>query len=206
MLLDRIAAAGFIGSLAGIVLFMPAYAQTERERQGVLTILLSDYLGSRLVGKVVIIGTDGSKVYDQTVDSVSRVQLPYGTYTVSLDHDVMVPVNRTVTIDRNEVFLILPTRLGSNDAGLNDPTTVSIRVRPNKSCSGNEILWAKLVGVFSDYSAVNAISANGFALFDRVFYGQYLLIIVDGDQVRATKLIDPKGKLTNIDVELTGCR
>ena len=83
--------------------------------------------------------------------------------------------------------------------------SVSIRVASAKSCVDSGMLWAKLSGVFSDYAAERQISPAGFVLFEPVEPGTYLVMIVDGQHVRAVQPLKTMGKISVINIALPPC-
>lgn len=205
--LGRMLAKAVCRVVIGLVAFNARMlAQGEQPNYGSLTVLLSDYWGHPVTGRISIVDTHGVSIYDEMVNSRLTIRLTYGRYVVGLMDEFFVPIRREVTIDRDQAFLVLPARLAEiNDAQPDQFTDVSIRVQPASACSANTKLWAKMIGVFSDYSATSIISPYGFALFESIYYGRYVLLVLDGEEVRATRFVDPKGKITTVNVELSAC-
>jgi hypothetical protein len=88
----------------------------------------------------------------------------------------------------------------------NDPVSVSLRVQNPATCTRGGFLWAKLTGLFSDYSAERKISTHGFALFEPVEVATYIVMVIDGEQVRALQPVKTWGQVTNVDISLTPCK
>jgi hypothetical protein len=117
-------------------------------------------------------------------------------------------VSRELTIDQPEALFVLSEPFNNfvSDLTSPQPFAISIKVQPVKPCAPGGSLWAKLVGVYSTYSSERKIGPNGFALFDAIDDGQYLLMIVDGTQIRATQLVKTDRKVTTVSITPQDCK
>lgn len=191
-----------------VCLAIPAMAaQSPETPYGVLTIRLVSLDGRSLPsGKLSVYSSDNTLTYSAWARNEAKVRLPYGDYAVKFESEFLKPATRAVKINRPDCFMVLGTDMASVVLDMIlDPVAVSVRVRDPESCTPAAELWAKLVSVYCDYVAERPIGPNGFALFDPVDTGKYLLIIVDGEHIRATKGVDTSGKITVVDVKLDAC-
>jgi hypothetical protein len=180
--------------------------QNQTTDHGRLSIKLLDYSGREVSATLSIASADTRVIFQQNVKGGATTDVPYGSYLISLSDDFLLPAKREVNVDHPETFVTLVTRINEfNDLGLGAPTSVSIRLQPAKSCSADGYIWVKMVGVYADFSAERKVSPGGFALFEPIYYGQYLLLVLDGGRVRTTQILDPKGKVTTIDIRLPDC-
>lgn len=181
--------------------------QDQQTDHSSLSVKLLDYSGEQVSGTLSITSVGAPRiVFQQSVKGGITTSVPYGRYLITFSDDFLLPMKREVKVDRPETFVTLVTRTNEfNDLGLGKPTSVSIRLQPAKACSTDGYLWAKMVGVYADYSAERKVSPAGFALFEPIYYGQYLLMVIDGGRVRATQMIEPTGPITMIDIRLPVC-
>lgn len=185
-----------------------SFGQTEPPKSSSVTFeFVSNRGGAPLSGRFVIDSSNG-RVYDAKVTQEVTVRLPYGKYLVLYEDSIYSPVSREVRVDQPEAFFVLSEPLNNfvSDEADGKPSAISVRVQPIQTCSPGGALWAKLVGVYSAYSAERKIGPNGFALFDAIDDGQYLLMIVDGAEVRATQLVKTDRKITTVSVTPQECK
>src|SRR5579884_1552963 len=194
------------------LLLIPLYVpdvrcQSEPAQTGKLTIHMTSFLGGKLPkGQLSIYSNKRELIYSATVEDEAATRLPYGDYTVEFKSGFLQPVSRKIAIHRPDCFVVLATDMEHVVLDMpNDPVSVSIKVTSAKSCVAGGLLWAKLAGVFSDYAAERPISSGGFALFEPVEPGAYVVIIVDGQHVRVVQAVTTKGKVTVINLALPAC-
>ena len=182
--------------------------QTQDQQRAKVTVKIVDNRGAAIPsGTLSIRSGDGAAIYSAQVRSTVSLDLPYGRYVVSFETEFFRPVRREVTINQREELIVLATHMDRVVLDVrHDPISVSLHVTPGTACSDDGILWARLVGVFSDYSAVRRVSPMGFALFEPVEFGTYTVLIVDGSAVRATKIFDTTRSVTVVDVPLSECK
>jgi hypothetical protein len=157
-------------------------------------------------GALSVRSKSGQTVYSEPIKQYGAIRLPYGEYTVTFQTQFIKAVSRKVVIATREAFLVLGTNMEDYVLDMpNDPVSVSIRARPSDSCASGQVLWAKLAGVFSDYVAEQKIGPGGYALFEPVEVGTYVVLVVDGTKVRATEILSTKGPITTVDVPLSPC-
>jgi hypothetical protein len=107
-------------------------------------------------------------------------------------------------IDKPESFIELASAFVPE--GGNPPASISIKVDPATSCTADGSLWAKLVGVYSlDEMERRIVVPGGYALFEPVAAGSYVLIVVDGLRVRAALPIETTRPLVTATVKLSTC-
>jgi hypothetical protein len=168
---------------------------------------LTSFTGSHLpAGRVVIRSKQGTVVYEATVTNQTQLPLPYGDYTVDFKSDLFKPVRRAVKIDKENCFAVLATEM--EDIILDvafDSVAISVRVHPSASCAANGFLWARLMGVFSQYFAETKITQSGFGLFDSVPVGTYIVVVIDEGRVRAAQPITTKGPVSVADIATSNC-
>ncbi|HEY3743972.1 MAG TPA: hypothetical protein VGL53_29210, partial [Bryobacteraceae bacterium] len=66
-------------------------------------------------------------------------------------------------------------------------------------------LWARLFSAFGDGAVERPIGGGGYALFEDVSLGTYVLVVYDGEQVRALRTVEAKDMRGKVRVELTSC-
>jgi hypothetical protein len=161
-----------------------AFAQNALNLQGTLTINLTDTRGLKLPrGKLSIKSNEGSIVYAAEVGGQAVIRLPYGRYTITFEADWFRPARRDVVVDGPECFVELAATFVPE--GGSAPGSISIKVDPATSCASEGSLWAKLIGVYSQEVAERHVGSAGFALFEPVESGTYVVIVVDGQKIRA---------------------
>jgi hypothetical protein len=182
--------------------------QSGGRKDATLTVrIVSRFGGAMPGGRLSIRSRNGVFAYEAGVKSEISVSLPYGEYLVSFRGDFLAPVERGVTVDRPECFTVLATDMDRVVLDVkHDSVSISVRVQPATSCAGGGLLWAKLAGVFSDDSSERRIGSAGFALFDPVEAGTYVLVIVDGPEVRAAQVVVTSGPTTVANVALAPCK
>jgi hypothetical protein len=191
--------------------FIAAAVPYATSRTGVETGDLSVYVVSTLggplpAGTLSVRSESGDIVYSGAIKGQRTIRLPYGEYTISFDADFIEPVSRKVSIHGRERFLVLGTDMEQTVLDIpHGPVTVSVRVRPADACAPGNLLWAKLVGVFSDFAVEQRIGQGGYALFEPVQVGKYVLVVVDGDRIRAAQVLTTKGEVTTVQVALSAC-
>jgi hypothetical protein len=180
-----------------------AFGQAEHE-QGALTINLTDRSGLKVSrGSLSIKSSEGRIVYTAAAEGQVVVHLPHGRYTVEFENEWSPVVRRDVVIDKQDCFVELASTFvpeGGNQAG-----SISIKVDPSTSCTVNGSLWAKLVGVYSQDAMERRISPVGYALFEPVEGGSYVVIVIDGSKVRATVPIITTRPITTATLTLSPC-
>lgn len=172
--------------------------------QGVLALNFTDTRGLKITSGVLsIASSEGKLVYRSEVGSRAVVRLPYGRYEVTFDAESFRSAHRDVVIDKPECFVVMASAFVPEGKGPSG--SISIKVEPAISCVGEGPLWAKLVGIFADVTEQREISTAGFALFDPVDAGAYVVIVVDGSRVRATLPISTTRMVTTATLDLSPC-
>ena len=184
-------------------------AQADQPKISVVTFeFVASIGGEPLSGRFVLDSSNG-RLHDRKVTGELTLSLPYGKYLALYQDNFFSPVSREVVVDQPEALFVLSEPL-QNFSGIDtpplDPFAVSIRVQPVKPCAPGTSLWAKLVGVYSIYSAERKIGPNGFALFDGIDDGSYVLMILDGTQTRAIQLVKTDRKVTTVSITPQDCK
>jgi hypothetical protein len=200
---------GFFSLLLGSVVC----AQPAVQREGTLTICLVNPFGKRLPPGRLSVTSGGLSRYSADVDGVATVKLPYGTYTVTFEASWIEPARRVVEVDSAARFVVLTSQMEELEAppksdplGVpRDTISVSLRARPERSCKDGGILWAKLVGAFTDQVLERRVDSYGYALFEPLVAGTYVLMVLDGDRVRTLQTVTTTRRLTVLQVPLSGC-
>jgi hypothetical protein len=134
------------------------------------------------------------------------VDLAYGDYTVSFTSKFLADAHRKVTVDRQDCFVVLATDMDEVVLDVpHEPVSVSVRVQPPDSCAPAGLLWTKLVGVYSTYLGERRVAPGGFALFEPVQPGSYVVMVVDGQKVRAMQTVKTFGSVTVVNIPLGHC-
>jgi hypothetical protein len=182
-----------------------AFTQTAEPEKGTLTVNLTDTRGLKVSpGNLSIKSTQGKVVYSATADGQVIVHLAYGRYSVEFENAWSPRVSRDVVIDKPDSFVELASTFVPEGGNL--PASISIKVDPATSCTADGSLWAKLVGVYSrDEMERRIVVPGGYALFEPVAGGSYVLIVVDGPKVRATLPIETTRQLASATIRLSGC-
>lgn len=184
-----------------------ARGQSEGVKQGALTVYIVSTNGGELpAGRLGIESTRGRSVYSSPITGQITTRLPYGDYVASFRSEFLKPVRREVTIDQEDTFLVLATNMEGFVLDIpHDAVSISVRAQPSGVCTPGGFLWAKLTGVFSDYTAERKISPGGYVLFEPVEVGTYVVMVVDGQTVRATQALKTWGQVTTVNVALPDC-
>ncbi len=194
----------FAGVLMLVGVPSAASAQTANE-QGALTINLTDTRGLKVAsGTLTIKSKQGKVIYSATTEGPALVQLPYGRYSVEFENAWSPHVSREVVIDKPESFIELASTFVPE--GGNPLVSISIKVDPVTSCTADGSLWAKLVGVYSlDEMEQRVTVPGGYALFEPVRGGSYVLMIVDGTKLRAILPVETTRQLMAVTARLSPC-
>jgi hypothetical protein len=189
------------------ILICESDGQTQ-EKKGTLTISVTDNRGARIpAGRLSISSPDGSIKYSSEFQNLGAISLPYGRYIVSFKTDFFQMVSREVLINQPECFMALAAHMDRVVLDIpHDPISVSVRIKPEASCSPGGFLWAKIIGIFSDYEAERRFGPSGFALFEPVEFGKYQIIVIDGTSVRASSSFETGSSVTAIDLPLSPCK
>jgi hypothetical protein len=156
--------------------------QTDTRRSDVTFEFVFNRGEMQLKGTLNIYSSEGKNVFSKPVENQVQVSLPYGAYKLYYQDGAFLPITREIVIDQPEHIIVLSEPLQSyvSHAGRPEPDTMSVRVQAVKSCAPDGPVWAKLVGVYSQYEALRKIGANGSALFENIDDGLYVVMIVDG--------------------------
>lgn len=175
--------------------------------QSALTVLVVNGFGELETGYITVRSADAIILEHRPVDGHPfTVSVPYGKYTVTFEHAILKPRSRQLVVDQPEVLLVLTTRVSDavGEFATTGPAGISIRIKPTVACSEGP-LWVKVVGVFSDFDGTRSINSYGYALFEPVEPGQYMVMILDGRQVRATQFVKVIGKTGTADIQMQNC-
>ena len=176
--------------------------------EGDLTILLRSYFGDArsLASDSVMIEQDGPGVFvRRSARNGEVVRLPYGNYRLTLTGNLIDTVVRKVKIEQPTSLVVIP-RIGQLIDSVVESVSVTTKVDPASPCNAGEQLWAKLVAVFALDVREQTVTKGGFVLFDNVYPGKYLLVIVEGMTIRATQEVDAARPITSIETALLPCK
>ncbi len=175
------------------------------ESVGTLVVQVTDPNGGQLPsGALTVTSEKGGTVYSGRSVTSATVNVPYGRYTVSFRSELLKPVSRTIDISTPESLIVLSTSIDPENMHLPPAhSALSLRVLPALRCRGP--LWAKIDGVFSQYSAAHSVRTSGYALFDDVPVGTYTVAIIDSTTVRALTWIEVRGSVTTKEIDLQPC-
>ena len=142
----------------------------------------------------LIVDSDNGRSYDATVTREITIRLPYGDHRVSFIPDGFRETNRLIAVDQPEHFYVIPLSVGDaipliDNAGPTKPILLRAQIAPLKTCNGGEFLWAKLIGVYTDYSEIQRIRPDGSVTFQGESPDLYMLLILDGSEVRASRVL-----------------
>lgn len=182
-------------------------AQSSNEEVGALTVQMKTLLGGKLPpSHVRIRSKSGELISSVEATNEIKIVLPYGAYVVTVEGTFLETASREVVVNRPNCFLVLATDMARFvlDTEMK-PVAVSVQAIPHESCDAHERLWAKLVGVYGDYSAEEPIGLHGFALFEPLQVGIYVLMIAEGGRVRAVMPVTTKGPVTTVKAQLSPC-
>lgn len=199
---------GLFAVLPALALAQGAASQSSDARTGVLTVHINvNQRDSLPGGRLSVYLKQGEPVSWTDVRGERTVHLPYGDYTVAFEAEFLKPVKRQVTIDKPETFLVLATNMADAVLDLrHEPVAVSLSVQPPAACTPGAYLWAKLTGVFADYASERKIGPFGYAVFEPLEVGTYVVTVVDGRTVRAIKPVATWGEITVVDIQLPACQ
>jgi hypothetical protein len=215
--------------LAGIAVSALVHGQTDVPNFGDVTFeFVGPDGGPPGVGTLEIYSVDGGKIIEQHVEAEATFRLSYGKHLVNFIAQSSVGERRYVTVDEPKSFVVIPWRVENfvTDYSFPTPHELQIAVKPATSCAPGGSLWAKLVGVYSDYARVGKFESHdlvtldnldffgvkgrkmeseALVTFDSLDYSQYLIMIVDADHLRATQAVTPLGKVTRVNITLPAC-
>ncbi len=192
----------------GLIASSRLAGQPGPQKYSSVTIEVVGSHGGPQLGGSIEIFSEGVKVYSEQHTYEATAHLPFGKYTVVFKdiYYLFEPASREVTVDRPECFFVLmePSENLNTDFSSSKLSAVRVQVQAAKTCAAGP-LWAKMVGVYSQYSEERKIGPDGSALFDEVNSGLYLVMIVEADQPRALKEVEILGGVTKVDVTLRTC-
>jgi hypothetical protein len=170
-----------------------------------LTILVASNVGGPVRTGSLSVTRNGRQVYSAEIKSGAMVRLPYGDYTVDFKAFGWKPVHKQIKVEKPEGLIVLGA-IGEDLMEIRDvPVAITLKVSPSTSCSADSEMWAKLVGVFSDYSTQEKVGPYGITLFDSIDAGTYVVMIVDGKRVRAVQAVTTKSRVTVVPLTLLEC-
>jgi hypothetical protein len=190
-------------SFAGVLL----NAQSLGPAQGIISVRIVSTLGGKVSPGRLTISANGGRVYSADVSQETTIRLAYGDYNLDFTSRAWKPIHRTIRIDKPETFMTLGTDLESDVLETRGtPLIISAKVSPYEVCSPDGELVAKLVGVFSDSVVERKIGPYGLVKFDPVEIGAYVIIIVDGEHIRAVQAVRTVAPTTALNIALHDCK
>lgn len=191
-----------------VAVWMLASAENAscQEMKGILNVKLTNFGGVQLpTGRLSIRSNKGEVLYSESVSGSARVELPYGEYTVSFEAEFIQKAERRVSVDHRDGFLVLASEMTSVVLDVpSSPVAITVRASSPDACKAGDMMWAKLIGVFRDYTVERPLK-SGMTLFDPIAPGDYVLLILDGERVRSMKVIRTSGPLTSSNPVLDDC-
>ena len=184
-----------------------AWGQSKTE-SGNLTIYLRSFSGGMLPasGVLSIYAEDGSLSYSTSTRFEANTRLAYGIYVAKFESTFLLPVSRKIVINRPDCFAVLASAMVDLElTGKRTTVSIGIGVQPSDSCRASGKLWIKLTGVVSEFSAESPVSPRGFALFESLEIGKYIVAVVDGERIRALQAVDTDGPTTVVKLNLSAC-
>jgi hypothetical protein len=183
-------------------------AQDAAGDSGTLTAHILSLSGGPLpAGRLSVEDKTGKLLYAARVQGDTTLSLPFGDYVVTFESEFIKQVRRIVKVDKKDTFVVIATDMDDIVLDIpHDPVGVTIAVRPPPPCQPGNYLWARLVSVFSGWSMERKITPEGYALFEPVESGVYVVIVVEGKTVRSTQPILTNGPLTSVKVNLDKCQ
>jgi hypothetical protein len=191
--------------LLGLFAFLLAGADAP---EGTLELRVTTVFGGPVSpGRITIRGADSSSVITTaSSQELYSKKLAYGSYEITFESPDWKTKKRIVKIDREKVLVTLAVEadvlLDFGDIDL----AVSVRVQPPTSCTRDGIIYAKLVGAFSDFAIETKLSSRGLGLLEPVPPGKYALIVTDGSKVRAAVPVEMTGPVTVVEAQLRACQ
>lgn len=194
-------------ALASVVLLAqkPSHLDVQPQTSAV-TLLLMTGFGEPTDGDIIFTPISGGPPQRFKVQSVLSAQIQYGRYVVTVENRFLRPQKRDVVVDRPRMVLPFATRLSdlNMDYGGDASVSLSLRVTVPKTC-GKQTLWARVIGMYSDYTNTVVFSEGGFALSDPMEVGEYLVLFYENTALRATKIVKCIGKLTVAEITFSDC-
>jgi hypothetical protein len=159
-------------------------------------------------GRITIRKADGSSVIAAvSSQQLTPQKLPYGSYEITFEAPGWTSKKSIVKIDREKVFVTLAIEADPLiDLGDQGNLAVSVRAQPPASCTRDGVIYAKLVGAFSDFVIETKLSSRGLGLLEPVPPGEYVLIVTDGPKVRAAVPVEMTGPVTVVEAQLRACQ
>jgi len=186
-----------------------AAGQTLPLEQNVGTVIVQfrTLVGGRLPAvNFSVRAKNGTSVLAETARDEAAIQLPYGEYVLTAEAKFLRSVSRAFTVDRPKSFVVLATGMDRFVLDMeNSPVAVTVAVAPASACDPEGRLWAKLIPVYGEGAMEQIVSPNGYALFEPVDVGKYVILVVDGDRLRGIAAITTKGKVTATEIHLSDC-
>src|SRR5580704_1225190 len=134
--------------------------------EGTLELRLTTSFGGAVSpGRITIRKTDGSSV----ITAVSSQQLgpqklPYGSYEITFESPDWATKKSIVKIDREKVLVTLAIEMNVLLDVPDIDLAVSVRAQPPASCTRDGVIYAKLVGAFSDFTMETKLTSRGLGL------------------------------------------
>jgi len=183
-------------------------AQASAENSGALTVRVINGYGNDVPsGWLTVTAGDGAIAHEGLFSNLETFRLRYGDYTIKFVSQFFHPPPRTVEIKASEQTVVIAAEMDPLEASPNqDVFSMSLRLSPPVSCSTGRFLWAKVVGVFFDYSEDRRVGPNGFSLFEPLRPGKYVVIVSDSGDLRAVKEFSTTSPITTLNVDLVPCK
>jgi len=195
----------------GLILAVSFCTQAQEvTKTSKLTIKVVDGSGSyNTTGTLILLGRDGNVVYSGTPGAKPMTfTLSHGDYTARIEATGHEAILRDMSLgdDDQIVTIVSPfsDRVCIEDC-FSFQYNVAAKAVPAASCTINETISLKLIGIFSGYSKEVPISAYGYALFRSVEPGPHVILAIEGNRVRAVKSFVTNAQTTNVNLMLESC-
>lgn len=146
------------------------------------------------------------QVHDGTIASYVSLSLPVGEYEAELYGEFISTSRRSLYLPAEGALLVIGVNfLGLEQGGAEHRSSLTIHVLKPSSCVSGGRLWTRIVGAFDQQSAERLITPSGYALFDQLSSGLYILAVFDDGRVRGLTTLSVKGTHKMHDISLEPC-
>lgn len=157
-------------------------------------------------GDLTISNADDKAVVSGRFRNGQTVDLPPGEYRASFFASFVEPTAKTFVVDDERNLLVIGCPKKLDDVPL-QLTSLTVRLDLTKYgfCPSDRFVWAKLMGIFSDASREQLIDKFGLTTFRDLKPGMYLLLIINGKEIRATTTVTTNGASSEVRPPLQPC-
>jgi hypothetical protein len=171
-----------------------AFATDSAVAQGAematVKVIVFDTLGSPIPGARITLTSVGPKqTFTATGGKATLDQVPFGLYDMEIRLLGFVTRAERVRIYQSSVLFNVGLELAANHSYERAELSGAVK----DDVKGRSNLWVRLVALYSSDLVENAVDSAGHFELDGMAHGKYLLILLEGNKVLATKSVELLG-------------